>query len=59
MLIDQIADKPIQTASATISAANATRSRPGASTRSRMSSTVVGTRKASATQPHDCEKYAP
>ena len=24
-----------------------------------MSRTVVGTRNASATQPHDCEKYAP
>ena len=24
-----------------------------------MSNTVVGTRNASATQPHDCEKYAP
>ena len=58
-LIDQTAESPIQTASATMSAANATRSRPGTSTRSRMRSTVVGTRKASATQPHDCEKYAP
>ena len=58
-LIDQSAERPIQTASATMSAANATRSRPGTSARSRMRSTVVGTRKASATQPHDCEKYAP
>ena len=24
-----------------------------------MTSTVAGTRNASATQPHDCEKYAP
>ena len=39
--------------------ANAIRSRPGHATRSRISRTVVGTRNASATQPHDCEKYAP
>ena len=55
-LIDQIAESMIQTPSRAIRDANATRSRPGASTRSRMSKTVVGTRNASATQPHDCEK---
>ena len=39
--------------------ANAMRSRPGAETRSRIRSTVEGTRNARATHPHDCEKYAP
>ena len=58
-LIDQIVDSAIHTPSAPMSDANATRSRPGTVTRSRISSTVVGTRNASATQPQDCEKYAP
>ena len=56
VLTDHSDESAIHTPRATIRAANATRKRPGASTRSRMSRTVVGTRNASATQPHDCEK---
>ena len=58
-LIDHRDDSAIHTASAPVRLANAIRSRPGADARSRMSSTVVGTRNASATHPQDCEKYAP
>jgi hypothetical protein len=39
--------------------ANEARSRPGARTPPTIRSTLVGTRNASATHPHDCEKYAP
>lgn len=42
-----------------MNALNAIRSRHGTATRSRIKSTVVGTRNASATQPQDWEKYAP
>ena len=56
VLTDHSDESAIHTPRATIRAANAARKRPGASTRSRISKTVVGTRNASATQPHDCEK---
>ena len=58
-LIDQIVESAVHPARAEIETRNATRKRPGAMTRSKMRRTVVGTKNANATHPHDCEKYAP
>src|SRR5262249_39678941 len=58
-LIDQIAESAIQPREAPKRATSAIRSRPGTDGRSRIRGTVGGPRNASATQPHDCEKYAP
>jgi hypothetical protein len=55
-LIDHVADRAIHTPNATMSEANAARSRPGALAPSTIRRIEVGTRNASATQPQDCEK---